>query len=376
LLNILADENILFVKECFGSIGNVTLMPGRQIRNQQLKKTDALIVRSVTKVNEELLKNTNIKFVGTATIGEDHINKEYLKHSNIGYSNAKGCNSQAVTEYLFSALAYLIKKENFSFLNKSIGIVGVGNIGSRVAKISEAIGLNVLKNDPPLQRKLDDNSFVNLKEALSADIVTFHVPLNVGGTDNTYHLLNKKNISQLNPRAILINTSRGAVIETNALLEVSSKEKNLKLILDVWENEPNINLKLLRLSRLATPHIAGYSYEGKVNGTVMIYNALCKFFNLKPTWQPPRKTIGNNKITITPEDTLDAMLVKIFTKNYLIEKDDAALRKILLLPKSRRASYFDSLRKNYPLRYELNNFSLQGGIPQTISALSSLLNIK
>ena len=374
MLNIVADENIIFAKECFSQAGNVRLLPGREIKNKDLKNADALIVRSVTQVNRQLLENTNVKFVGTATIGEDHIQKEYLLQKGIGYSNAKGCNSQAVAEYFFAALSFLLKEENISLSGKTIGIIGVGNIGSKIAFISEALGLQVIKNDPPLERTLGGKDFHSLEEALSADIITFHVPLNIGGIDNTYHLLNRENAKKVNSNAILVNTSRGSVIETVALKNLT-RSTQIKIVLDVWENEPDIDLELLNLTKLATPHIAGYSYEGKLNGTLIVFNALRNYFNIKAEWIPPKITLKDAVIKLNANDSIEESLVKIFSKNYSVKQDDANLRKITTLPVNQRGIYFDSLRKNYPLRYELKNFSLTGKFSPPIKKLSSLLGL-
>ncbi len=375
MLKIIADENVIFAEECFGSIGEVKLLPGREIKNNHIKDADVLIVRSVTAVNAHLLESTKIKFVGTTTIGEDHIDKEYLTKNKIGYSNSKGCNSQAVSEYFFTALTYLLKKKNFNLSRKTIGIIGFGNIGSKIAAISKAIGLDVIKNDPPLQRMLGTNDFRTFEEALSADIITFNVPLIKGGMDNTYHMLNITNINKVNPEAILVNTSRGSVLQTTALKELKSRAKNINFILDVWENEPHIDLELLRISNIATPHIAGYSYEGKINGTIIVYNALCKFFGLQANWQPPKIDIKDNLIKLNETDDLENSLFKIFSKNYSVEEDDKKLRKILNMPPAGKGRYFDNLRKNYPLRFELKNYILKGELTESLNKVAKLLGL-
>ncbi len=370
-MKITADENIIYAEEAFSSIGDVSLLHGREITNEKLKDTDALIVRSITKVNKQLLENTNVRFIGTATIGDDHIDKKYLQEKDIYFTNAKGCNAQAVAEYVFSAIAHLCINNNISLKNKSLGIIGTGNIGSRVAKIVEKLGLEVIKNDPPLQRKSNSDEFRSFEEALQADIITFHVPLNIGGEDNTFHLLNECNLSLIKPGTILINASRGAVIDNTALKKHLQREKNIFTVLDVWENEPNIDKELLGLVDIATPHIAGYSYEGKVNGTVMMHQALCKFYNSKINWQPPNIEVKNNLIHLTSR-TLEEQLHEIFSSVYPIAEDDIKLR-TLLKPDS-NGNLFDKLRKEYPLRRELKNYKFTGDLLREIDNMIKIIN--
>ncbi len=365
-MKITADENIIFAEEAFSNLGEIELLPGREISNVNLKNTDVLIVRSVTQVNEELLKDTNVKFVGTATIGDDHIDKNYLNERNIFFTNAKGCNAQAVTEYIFSAVSHLAFYKGITLSGRSIGIIGVGNIGRRAVKFAEALGMRVIKNDPPLQSESGSDEFAPLEDALRADIVTFHVPLNIGGQYNTFHLLNECNLNLINPGAILINASRGAVIDNNALKNYLRKNKKFYTVLDVWENEPAIDLELLNLIDIATPHVAGYSYEGKVNGTVMIYEAVCEFFNKEKTWQPTILKVDNNIVKLK-SGTLEQQLYDIFSFVYPITKDDTRMRE---LPESGEpGELFDKLRKEYPLRRELSNYKAIGNLIEKLAEL-------
>ena len=357
-MKIIVDENIAFGKEAFEQFGEVVLISGRDISNAHLKDSDALIVRSITNVNQELLNGTKIKFVGTATIGTDHIDVDYLEKSNIAFASAAGCNSHAVTEYVFSAITHLVNKHKIKLEDLSIGVIGYGNIGTKVCAVAEALGLRVLKNDPPVERKTGRKDFYKLEEALSCDIVTLHVPLNNGGADNTYHMLNDKNISLINERTILINSSRGPVIDNKVLKEKLLIKKDILTVLDVWEKEPDYDAELMNLVELATPHIAGYSFEGKVNGTVMVYKALCEFLNVLPTWKPELPVVSNNQIDIDGNETTEKMLSNIFNKSYKISDDDKLLREGSLLPVKEKSNHFDSLRKNYRFRRELNNYTV------------------
>jgi erythronate-4-phosphate dehydrogenase len=354
---IIIDENIAFAKEAFSEFGEIKLVHGRDITNAALKDAEALIVRSITKVNEALLKDTPVKFVGTATIGTDHVDLEYLKSNNITFADAKGCNADAVAEYVFTSIFYLCVKNNIKLKNKTIGIVGVGNIGSRIERLANAIGLNIIKNDPPLKRKTGDNSFKELEEVFDADIITLHVPLNREGKDRTIHLFDENNLKMLKDRVIFINASRGQVVDNEALNKIIPL-KNLLVTLDVWENEPNVNLDLLENVKLATPHIAGYSLEGKVNGTTMIYNSFCKFLNIAPKWEPEFPKVENNLINEPDIDSFEGKLEAVFTKIYNIVNDDKNMREIFKQPPEERGKYFDLLRKNYPLRREFINYHL------------------
>jgi erythronate-4-phosphate dehydrogenase len=358
MLKIIVDENVAYAKEAFSSLGEVRLLPGREITSKKVKDADALIVRSVTKVNEGLLRDSKIKFVGTATIGTDHVDKEYLKSNDIYFTDAAGCNADAVTEFVFTLLTKIICEQNLSFHDLTIGIVGVGNVGSRIARLSETLGMNVLKNDPPIHRKTGGIDFVDLNEVLKADIITLHVPLNIEGIDKTYNLFDEKIQKRLKDKVILINSCRGPVVN-NAVLEKMIIQKQFNAVLDVWENEPNINLSLLRKVKYGTPHIAGYSFEGKVNGTTMVYNKLCKFLKEETKWKPALPEVKDSVIKLDEMLSKEQTLNNIFSSIYNIERDDSNLRKLFATEEDERGKYFDNLRKTYPLRREFTNYTIK-----------------
>lgn len=353
-MKIVIDENITYGREAFSELGELKILPGREITNAILKDADALIVRSITNVNEELLSDTSIRFVGTATIGTDHIDKKYLSSKNIAFADAKGCNSDAVAEYVFNALFNIANEKKFLLRNKSIGVVGVGNIGSKIVKYANALGMKVFMNDPPLERT-GRSGFYSLQEVLSADILTFHVPLNKGGIDNTFHLLGKDELENIKEGTIIINASRGPVIDNSALLSCL-EQKNLSVVLDVWEDEPNINIDLLCKVKYGTPHVAGYSFEGKVNGTTMMYNALCEYLDRDPEWSANIPLPENSFIGIDGNSDIETELRIAFNHTYRIADDDKRMREII--NKDDRSGYFDKLRKNYPLRRELCNYTV------------------
>ena len=356
-MKLVVDENITFAEEAFSQFGDVLLISGRQITNDILQNTDALIVRSITNIDENLLQNTNVNFVGTATIGTDHIDTIYLNENNIVFADAKGCNADSVAEYVFTALLKIAADNKLTLKNKSIGIIGVGNVGSRVLKYAEALGLKVYKNDPPKQRAGEGNNYVSLEEAMQADIITLHVPLNKTGIDKTFHLLDEKKLNEIRNNTIIINSSRGAVIDNKALLNIVDN-KCFKVILDVWEDEPLINNDLLQKVLIGSAHISGYSLEGKVNGTKMIYDALCRFTNQPNDWEPKLPTIENNIIDVSSAKNLEEKLHLTFKQIYDIEKDDSEMREMIEMDNNSKGAHFDNLRKEYHLRREFNNYTV------------------
>ena len=356
-MNILIDENITFAQEAFSSLGNVSLIDGRILKNKDLSDVDILIVRSITNVNEALLKHCKVRFVGTTTIGTDHIDVEYLRKRNIHFADAKGCNADSVAEYVFTALLKIATRKKVSLREKTIGVVGIGNIGSRVVKLASSLGMKVLQNDPPLQRISNGKMFVSLEEIFQADIITLHIPLTLDGIDKTFHLLKKNNLKKIKQGSVLMNTSRGVVID-NITLASESIKKKFKLVLDVWENEPSIKTELLSKTTIATPHIAGYSFEGKVNGTKMIYDSLCNYLQVEPVWQPALPRIEHSEKMIPKGKTIQERFFKLFSTIYDIERDDERMRKILNYKPNEQAGYFDLMRKEYPLRREFSNYTI------------------
>jgi erythronate-4-phosphate dehydrogenase len=357
-MKIVADENIPFVEECFSSIGQVKTFPGREITPGVVADTDILLVRSVTPVNEDLLAGNRVKFVGTATIGFEHIDIDYLKDSNIGFASAPGSNANSAAEYVIAALLEIGQKHNINLEGKSVGIIGVGNVGSRVAKKCDALGMKVYLNDPPLQRQTGDSKYLPIEELYDCDFITFHTPLTFEGPDKTFHLADEKFFKSLKSGCIFINTSRGSVVDSNALKKTTKSGKLKAVILDVWENEPNIDMELLRIVDIGTPHIAGYSLDGKVAGMIMIYKATCEYFGLNTKFDVedflPEPSVPRIKIKPTSGGEQD-MLLNAVRQIYDIRKDDVKLRQILSGPKETKGRFFDGLRKDYHVRREFQN---------------------
>lgn len=357
-MKIVADENIPFVKECFSSIGDVVTVSGRAVDVAMVKDADILLVRSITKVNADLLSGSSVKFAATATIGTDHIDENYLNKNNIGFAYAPGSNSNSVAEYVVAALLALGKKHKFQLEGKSIGIIGVGNVGSKVAKKTAALGMKVVLNDPPLERETKDNKYRPLGELLGCDFVTVHTPLTHQGTDKTHHLADDKFFDSLTSKPFFINTARGGCCDTGAIKSALDTGKISGAVLDVWENEPLIDNQMILKAELSTPHIAGYSFDGKVNGMVMIYNAACRHFGLTPKFTAkdflPAPDIA--EINIDPDSDDQQMIIHDTVQQiYVINRDDFNTREILIVPEDQRGGWFDDLRKNYPIRREFQN---------------------
>ena len=359
---IVADENIPYVKEAFQSLGKVTLVPGRTITPSTIKHAQALLVRSTTKVNRELLEGSHIQFVGTATAGLDHIEAEYLHASGVEFATAEGANANSVAEYVMTALLILARQNGLTLFGKTIGIIGVGNIGRLVQAKAEALGMTVVLNDPPLAETTDERIYRPLEEALECDVVTVHVPLTFEGAFKTFHLLDKATLTHLSPATIFINTSRGEVVETQPLLNQLEKGSLGATVLDVWEFEPDINWELFKLVSLGTPHIAGYSLDGKAQGTFMIYQALCKYLDLEPSWKPshslPSPELPHIEIETTGKFT-EQILCDLTTRTYNLEADHRRMTELLQIPCETRPLEFDQLRKCYPIRREFHNTKVQ-----------------
>ncbi len=354
-MNILADENIPYVRDAFGPLGNVTTISGRVIDRAAVSDAHLLLVRSITRVNRELLDGSAVRFVATATIGEDHIDKAYLAESGIGFSSAPGSNANSVGQYITGALLALAERFELDLEKMKLGIVGVGHVGSIVEKRATALGLTCVLNDPPLARVTGDAKYRPIEEIFDCDIVTLHVPLTKSGEDATYHLADDAFIRNLKPGAILMNSSRGAVADGVAISRALDDGHLRACVLDVWEGEPNIDVSLLEKVFIGTPHIAGYSFDGKVNGTRQIYEAACKFLGIDATWDaapllpapecPSVNVDGNNPNAVL--DTVRAV--------YDIMDNDAAMRRLLPATAEERPALFDRLRKEYPRRREFHN---------------------
>ncbi|VBB47956.1 Erythronate-4-phosphate dehydrogenase [uncultured Paludibacter sp.] len=337
-MKILVDKYIPYIQGALDKSAEVTYLAYNEFTPETVKDADALIVRTRTRCNRQLLEQSNVKFIASATIGYDHIDGKFCDENNIKWTNAPGCNALSVAQYIASVLCFLSKKNNFDLRGKTIGIVGVGAVGSKIEKLAKSFGMNVLLNDPPRARKEGNVGFVQLKDICEkADIITFHTLLNMEGDDRTFHLGDENFFNSLKKKPIIINAARGEILDTNALLSAIKKEQVSDVVIDCWENEPNINLELLEKCTLATPHIAGYSADGKANAAMQSVHSISKFFNLGlEKWKP--KDIPSIPC-ISAEDICD-----FFLKTYNIQKDSETLKK--------SPETFEQQRSHYPFRRE------------------------
>ncbi|MGH1486101.1 MAG: 4-phosphoerythronate dehydrogenase [Cellvibrionaceae bacterium] len=370
-MKILADQNIPLVHEFFSEYGDITCMPGRDITAAHCREMDVLLVRSITVVDEALLSGSRVQFVGSCTIGTDHLDIDYLEANHILWSNAPGCNANAVVQYVLSAMAETTE----DWQQKNIGIIGYGNIGGRLHKRLTQLGVKNYYYDPFLVAK-DHPNGVDFNTILQADIITCHTPITKTGPYPTYHLLGSEQLSRLSDDALLINSGRGAVIDNQALLREINRRPSLKVALDVWESEPEINQNLLEKVTLATPHIAGYSLEGKEQGTFMVYQAFQKALSSfssrtiestsTPTlYKEKSHLLSNNKtnLNVSKEWTslsTQAQLNALLLACYNIKDDDKRLRTFSsgLEEGGSIAQHFDHLRKTYPVRREYSHYRL------------------
>jgi erythronate-4-phosphate dehydrogenase len=355
-MKIVADDKIPFLKGILEPFADIIYLPGQDITREHLMDADALLTRTRTKCNESLLNGTKVKFIATATIGYDHIDTTWCESNGIYWTNAPGCNSGSVYQYMASTLITLAHKFNFNLSDKSLGVIGVGNVGKKIVRLGELLGLRVLLNDPPRARKEGSCGFISLDGIIrECDIITCHVPLNMDGDDKTFHLMDEKILSRLNKGTILINCSRGEVVDNLALKKALQKNDRLEAaVLDVWENEPNLDIELLSKVTIATPHIAGYSADGKANGTAMSVQALSRFFNFPlKLWIPEEIPVPEN-IALTIDctnKTMQEILSEAILFTYDITGDDSRLRQSI--------ATFEKQRGNYPLRREFKAFKIK-----------------
>ncbi len=358
-MKIVADDKIPFLKGVLEPFADVVYLPGSRISRHDFTDADALLIRTRTKCNKSILQGTSVTFIGTATIGFDHIDTDYCLKNNITWTNAPGCNSSSVQQYITGALLKLASDQNLSLKDKTIGIIGVGNVGSKVEKIARILGMKVLLNDPPRARKEGKSGFITFDEVIEeSDILSLHVPLNSEGKDKTFHLFNDHAFGRLGRQAWLINSSRGEVVETGALKRALKTDNISGAILDVWENEPDIDQELLSAAFVATPHIAGYSTDGKANGTVMVINSLCRHFNLPlRDWYPANIPEPQNPVIkiVCSGKTDEQIIGEAVSHTYDISFDDQVLRN--------SPSTFEKQRGDYRLRREFPAFivKLDGG---------------
>lgn len=352
-MKIVADKNIPFLKGVAEKYGEVVYLAGADFSKAAIVDADALIVRTVTHFDESILNGSSVKLICSATIGYDHIDTDYCDRNNIIWKNAPGCNSSSVQQYVASALIMMSRLKGFDLSTKTIGIVGVGNVGKKVAAICEILGMRVLLNDPPRADIEGAEDFVPLEEIIKeSDIITFHTPLTKEGEYKTYHLADTDFFQSLDKKPIIINSARGSIIDTQAIKEAIKKGLISGAVIDCWENEPDIDLEYLSMVDIATPHIAGYSADGKANATRMSLTSLANFFGLykSPITAIEAPTPENSVIDLNnfsgEQRVYEAMLT-----SYSIMDDFKRLKD--------NPAMFKQLRNEYPLRREYPAYQIK-----------------
>ncbi|MGA9117031.1 MAG: 4-phosphoerythronate dehydrogenase [Bacteroidota bacterium] len=363
---ILVNRHSPGAVQVFSRLGEVTALETAAITRDAVREADILVVRSETRVDAQLLEGSRVRFVGTLTIGTDHVDKGYLRERGIVFAAAPGSNAASVCEYVTAGLLIRARRTGRPLGGTAIGIVGVGNVGRRVAQAARVLGMRVLLNDPPLARATGDPVYRPLEELLEADVITLHVPLTRTGPDATHHFFGRDRLGKMKPGSLLVNTSRGGVIPTPDLLEALASGRPGAAILDVWEGEPDIDARLLEKSFLGTPHIAGYSLDGKLNALRMVYGEVCRFLGVPASWIPPEEEQGGElpAIRIPPgmrEE--EAILAHVVGSAYSIELDDGMLKGTLELEREGRRASFVKLRSGYRVRREFpaRVVDLEGG---------------
>ena len=355
-MKVVCDSAIPFLKGALEPYCQVVYVHGSEICREMVMDADALVIRTRTRCNATLLEGTKVRFIATATIGYDHIDTQWCESHGIRWTNAPGCNSWSVQQYIGSLLVTMSRTLGFSFRERTLGVVGAGNVGSKVARLAALLGFRVLLCDPPRARREGSGQFVSLDEIISrSDIITLHVPLIRDGEDATFHLFDDSRLASMNRNQILINSSRGEVVDGAALKNALAQKKILAASLDVWENEPQIDTQLLSLLFTGTPHIAGYSVDGKATGTTMSVQALGKFFDLPcRDWEVTEvpQSVQPSEFSIdTTGKTPQEVLADAILHTYDIRTDDAALRA--------DTASFEKQRSNYPVRREFPAFCVR-----------------
>lgn len=357
-MKIIADENMPNVSMLFGGIGEVTLVNGRSLTKEQLMDADVLLVRSVTKVNQELLDGTPVKYVGSATIGTDHVDTSYLTSAGIGFNSAPGCNADAVADYVFSALSYLYMTKGVHWLSAKIGIVGQGNVGRCVAERFVKLGCDVVAYDPFVQNAIDGVELVGLTQVMACDVICLHAPLTKTGPYPTFDMISGEFVHHLKPGQTIISAGRGGVINEQALIEQCHKlNGTLNLAFDVWHGEPHPDMQLAGLCDIATPHIAGYSKQGREKGTWFIYESMCQFFDI------PRKSCFADavsqgsicEIKMNASLSKEESIARAILSSFDVARDSARFKYMMA---GGNDHAFDWLRKNYVERDEFNTVKI------------------
>ncbi|MBV4488906.1 4-phosphoerythronate dehydrogenase PdxB [Pseudomonas sp. SWRI153] len=375
---IVADENIPLLDAFFAGFGEIRRVPGRSIDRATVEQADVLLVRSVTNVNRALLEGSKVRFVGTCTIGTDHLDLEYFNEVGITWSSAPGCNARGVVDYVLGSLMTLAEIEGVDLTQRTFGVIGAGEVGGRLITVLKGLGWNVKVCDPPRQA-VGGGDYVSLEQIIEqCDVISLHTPLTRSGADATWHLFDQPRLRQLKQGAWLVNAARGPVVDNAALREVLLDREDLQAVLDVWEKEPEVDVALAELCVLATPHIAGYSLDGKQRGTAQIYQAYCAFIG-----QPANIQLSDllpaawlSEVSLHGDSDPAWALAMLCRGVYDPRRDDADFRRSLVGNVAEQRAAFDVLRKQYPVRREIEGLRVRiegdsPGLHQIVEALGA-----
>jgi erythronate-4-phosphate dehydrogenase len=375
-MRIVADENIPLLDEFFAGFGEIHRYPGRAIDRAALADAELLLVRSVTRVDRALLEGSALRFVGTCTIGTDHLDLDYLQQAGIGWASAPGCNARGVVDYVLGSLLALAERQGADLSARTYGVVGAGQVGARLVEVLRGLGWRVLVCDPPRQAA-EGGDFVSLQQLLEeCDVLSLHTPLTRGGEQPTHHLFDAERLARLKSGCWLINASRGAVVDNAALRELLPRRPDLQVVLDVWEGEPQVDVELATLCQIATPHIAGYSLDGKLRGTAQIYQAACLYLGRAPEQAldelMPAPWLSELHLDGAAEPAW--ALASLCRAVYDPRRDDADFRRSLGGDQTSRPAAFDALRKHYPMRREIDGMrvAVQGEAPHLVQLVKAL----
>lgn len=368
-MKIVADMNMPALEETFGLHGELLCVEGRSIERADLLDADVLLVRSVTRVNADLLQGTAVGFVGSATIGIDHLNTDWLENHGIVWAHAPGCNADAAAQYTLAMMWLACQRLNHEFRQQRVGIIGWGNVGRRLGQLLKTLDIPVMACDPPLA-DLGEPKLVSMAEVCRNSIISLHLPLTHTGKYPSKDLFDFDLLTALQPGTLLVNASRGGVIAKHALSSVL-RSGQIYAALDVWPEEPYINSELLDAVTVATPHIAGYSREGKQAGTEMIYRAFCSAFALKTIGLP--MTVGD-PVTVDGQSSAspDQLLQRLLESSCPVARDDTALRALPPISGEQDRIQIDSLRNSYPDRCEFKSHRVPGTTGDVAHRLGSL----
>jgi erythronate-4-phosphate dehydrogenase len=364
-LKIVIDRNIRGAEDTFGHHGELVPMDGRAIRKHHLVDADILVIRTATRADAELLSGTPVRFVGTTSIGTDHLDIPWLEAQGIRWSNAPGCNADSAAQYTLAMIHLACQRLGRDLADQRVGIIGRGNVGSRLQRLLDALGVETAANDPPLADRGVDG-LVSRAEALACDIVSLHVPLTRNGPYPTWRMTDAEQLARMPQGGLLVNAARGNVVDGTALLDAVG-EGRVHAALDVWPGEPDLDPELLQRTVVATPHVAGYSDDGKRNGTYMVYDAFCEWSGQSP--HPRGHDPGRQSLAITEPGRA---LEQVLEATCFVQRHDRAMRALVESTPDSIAPAFDRLRKDYPYRRDFHAWDVRCNDAACASLLNSL----